>query len=951
MRHLQFLVRMVVMCLFASACASSGTNRDTVQASMAGANKHQNVRVEKNEPVNVAESIAENTKQNSCPKDKMASGHLHGVTQEMFSADYWQGQDRVIMDQRDKTRLRQRFYDPLTDLERVLDKDYLSVMMKERLSSFQKKFDEHEIMFEDGTVPPKSDFQNDLTEFMAHYNKANVKQYHLLEDTSILCAPHDRAYIKTQDGEVRFSRNLCSLGRAQARIEVLFTHADGMRFVRTADMWGWISPNAKLSPPLNDPDVPEEAQWFATSGFAVDGVSVPRGAFLAGKDGLVYLATPTGWKTYSPDAIQGIISTDRPLTQKAWIETLYLFLGDPYGWGGYGGWRDCSRLILDVARSFRIPLPRNSKEQAVKTSLYFQVEGMSPEDKLQKIDAAAQLGIVLLHFPGHIMAYLGRSHEGHPIVLHALSEYVERCDDATTDRVQQTLVHVDRVTLSDLSLGEGTTRTSFLERITHISLLMGMETHAIQNASEPWTVVRNWSAQEEMLFSAFVERLFDYPDEPDKTWSNLGDVLKDKNHNILYNVFGMDEDQTIQLEPDCADLPYMLRSYFAWKRGLPMLTRKCGRGTNAEAPKCGKPDASMAYHANGDETTRFNHYTKYVGVYRVHSGNARTALADEETDFYPVALDRASLRPGTIYADPYGHLLMIAHYVPDTPEAPGAMMAVDAQPDGTITRKRFWKGNFLFEPEMKNVGTGFKAFRPVVDGRQLRNHELDLSSGYVPYHLEQETVSKDAFYDRVEAAIHVKPLDIASSIAELTASLLESAERRVLSVQNGDDYIRANGADKMIMPQGYAVFETTGPWEDFATPSRDMRMLLAIDAVKDFPQQVRRNAKRYGLDGEEEVKDTVFRVERMLDEILEQEYVTYRNSKGQPVSLSLKKIVQRADAFEMAYHPADCNEIRWGASTDTEEYKTCSRRTNHIERAKMDKMRIWFKKRVRPARG
>ena len=32
-----------------------------------------------------------------------------------------------------------------------------------------------------------------------------------------------------------------------------------------------------------------------------------------------------------------------------------------------------------------IRLPRNSKEQAVKTTLYFQVEGMSPEDKLKRI--------------------------------------------------------------------------------------------------------------------------------------------------------------------------------------------------------------------------------------------------------------------------------------------------------------------------------------------------------------------------------------------------------------------------------------------------------------------------------------------------------------------------------------------------------------------------------------
>ena len=54
---------------------------------------------------------------------------------------------------------------------------------------------------------------------------------------------------------------------------------------------------------------------------------------------------------------------------------------------------------------------------------------------------------------------------------------------------------------------------------------------------------------------------------------------------------------------------------------------------------------------------------------RVHSGSARTALDDEETDFYPVALTRRALRPGTIYADPYGHVLMVVSWAPQTADA------------------------------------------------------------------------------------------------------------------------------------------------------------------------------------------------------------------------------------------------------------------------------------------
>ena len=34
------------------------------------------------------------------------------------------------------------------------------------------------------------------------------------------------------------------------------------------------------------------------------------------------------------------------------------------------------------------------------------------------------------------------------------------------------------------------------------------------------------------------------------------------------------------------------------------------------------------------------------------------------------------------------------------------------------------------------------------------------------------------------------------------------------------------------MPDGPAIFETTGAWEDFATPSRDLRLLIAMDVVR-----------------------------------------------------------------------------------------------------------------------
>ena len=55
---------------------------------------------------------------------------------------------------------------------------------------------------------------------------------------------------------------------------------------------------------------------------------------------------------------------------------------------------------------------------------------------------------------------------------------------------------------------------------------------------------------------------------------------------------------------------------------------------------------------------------------------------------------------------------------PQTGDAAGVFLAVDGQPDGTVARKRFWRGNFLFAQDPALGGPGFKRFRPIVAERR-----------------------------------------------------------------------------------------------------------------------------------------------------------------------------------------------------------------------------------------
>jgi hypothetical protein len=102
-----------------------------------------------------------------------------------------------------------------------------------------------------------------------------------------------------------------------------------------------------------------------------------------------------------------------------------------------------------------------------------------------------------------------------------------------------------------------------------------------------WPVRENWSRATENLYSAWIEKLFDAPLDATLSWPALHEVLRDRSRNVLHNHLGLGEDtMKMFIRPDCADLPYFLRAYFAFKMGLPFGYAKCTRGGAGQPPKC-----------------------------------------------------------------------------------------------------------------------------------------------------------------------------------------------------------------------------------------------------------------------------------------------------------------------------------------------------------------------------
>ncbi|MFO0554387.1 MAG: hypothetical protein U0271_38755 [Polyangiaceae bacterium] len=478
----------------------------------------------------------------------------------------------------------------------------------------------------------------------------------------------------------------------------------------------------------------------------------------------------------------------------------------------------------------------------------------------------------------------------------------------------------------------------------------------------PWMVSHKWDKRQEALYSAWIEKLFDAPGTDVFAYGSLHELTTQSDKNFLYDYLDIDEDapppKGLRLDPDCADLPYFLRAYFSFKMGLPFTFSACSRGGGGRAPSCGEPNSNLEAldEPVANRVRRFETFVRGKLKNTVHSGTGRTLAKDDRTDYYAIHLSAETLRPGAIYADPYGHVLVAAKIIPQPADGgAGILFAVDGQPDGTVSRKRFWKGNFLFSLDDPAMGSpGFKRFRPVVvrggNAKPMSNKAIAESPDYGDFSLEQTEGDATTFYDRMDDVLSPKPLDPERALLELVDALEEQAKARVLSVENGEKFFREGGS-RIDMPNGASIFETVGNWENFSTPSRDLRILIAIDVVSGFPALVARRPERFTMPAGKSADEVVAGLKTLLASETEKRQVTYVRSDASKFTITLAELMRRQAALEMAYNPNDCAELRWGATQASDEANTCKRRAPSDQRSKMEKVRAWFHDRKRPSRG
>ncbi|MBQ3546782.1 MAG: SH3 domain-containing protein [Lachnospiraceae bacterium] len=153
-----------------------------------------------------------------------------------------------------------------------------------------------------------------------------------------------------------------------------------------------------------------------------------------------------------------------PYTRKNVIELAFSELGEPYGWGGANGERDCSLYIKDIYECFGIEMPRNSRLQMNMVNVSENMSEMSEKDKEERITKAMPGDI--LGISGHVMLYLGEVNGKH-YVISMLSSYVP---ETVTDNFSESVEDISKVFVNSLDVRRRNGNTWLQELIAIVNI-------------------------------------------------------------------------------------------------------------------------------------------------------------------------------------------------------------------------------------------------------------------------------------------------------------------------------------------------------------------------------------------------------------------------------------------------------------------------------------------------
>jgi hypothetical protein len=451
----------------------------------------------------------------------------------------------------------------------------------------------------------------------------------------------------------------------------------------------------------------------------------------------------------------------------------------------------------------------------------------------------------------------------------------------------------------------------------------------------------HWSDTDEKEYGAFITEL-----------GESGCVTVNACLHDARNPFrGTDPPGTV-FESDCADFPYYLRFYFAWKRGLPFSYEGAVEARGASS--------DLRYSVRGNQVVSRTEPAKenkggYAILYELRDAisSATYRIHPEleepyEQDLYSPALDPRSIKAGTVIYDPNGHLATVWKV-----DRNGRIHYLDAHPDFTVTRGFY---DLRFVRSSPGMGAGFKNWRPQKLTGATRQADGTYSGGSIVLAANKDipdfsvaqffgnTVRPDDdhdwnqgkftlngetldYYDfvRAEMAGGTLSFDPLREVADMVDSNCADLQYRVqavdLSIQAG---LARQDEPERLPPN---IYGTEGDWETYSTPSRDARLKTAFkelrDAVGRFLWMGDHRDKKLSYGGKTLAADML----AVYDRHAAQCRVTYTRTNGSKVTLGYEDV--RLRLFDLSFDPYQCVERRWGASAQA-ELATCPDNTLKI---------------------
>jgi hypothetical protein len=411
------------------------------------------------------------------------------------------------------------------------------------------------------------------------------------------------------------------------------------------------------------------------------------------------------------------------------------------------------------------------------------------------------------------------------------------------------------------------------------------------------------------------------------------------------NPFRASDPQSLRFKSDCADLPYYLRAYYAWKRGLPFAYEA------AVSPLAATHDIRYTVQGNKVAVRRAVTTGSMTGpqlldtmrnaissaTYRIHPD----LESPIEPDHYSPALRLKAIRLGTVIYDPNGHLGIVYRI-----EKNGRVLFIDAHPDNSLTRSVYDKRFVRSRPGM---GAGFKNWRPLTLVNYKRAANGDLLGGTVvaaknseiadfsdeqffgnaktrvsdanwsrgPFILDGETLD---YYDYVRAELAGGSLrfDPVNELREMVKSNCADLQYRADAVALGVQARLDSRPHPLRLP--YNIYGADGDWEIYSTPSRDARLKTAF---KETLVSVERFVVLQAIADPKVVysgSDLVGDLLAAYDEEATACTLSYTKSDGMSVSFGYEEARERL--FRISFDPYNCIELRWGA-IDADKLKSC----------------------------